>query len=112
MQFMLDHIAAVIISGVVILVIAVVQLRGSDTSIEATQYAAAKTRMLDIVQYVERDFMNIGSGMADVSTAINHLDDTGNSREFSFQARTSQGDPLAYPIVYRWTETGDRKSVV
>jgi Tfp pilus assembly protein PilE len=106
MQFMLDHIAGVVIAAIVVMIIAVTQFRGSEVSIEATQYAAAKTRMLDVAQFIEQDFSNIGSGVRPASSAIQVLDTTSTPREFRFLARTSQADPDSHVVAYRWSATG------
>jgi predicted ABC-type sugar transport system permease subunit len=106
MQFILDHITGVVIAAIVIMIVAVTQFRGSEVSIEANQYAAAKTRMLNVVEFVEQDFANIGSGVDPVSGAIQNLDSVSTVKEFQFLGRTSQGDPAVYTILYRWTETG------
>lgn len=106
MQFMIDHIAGVVIAAIVVMVIAVTQFRGSEVSIEATQYAAVKTRMLDVAQFIEQDFTNIGSGVpSGGSSAIVSLDTIATPKTFTFLGRTSQADEAPHTILYRWSVT-------
>ncbi|MDX1740687.1 MAG: hypothetical protein R3178_05305, partial [Rhodothermales bacterium] len=112
MQFLLDHIAAVVITGFIILIIGAVSFRGQTASIDSTQYFAQKRMLLDLVQMAERDFTNIGSGGTPPGTAIISFDTSGTVKEFTFRARP---DSIAVPnfiltppstIAYEWQEVG------
>lgn len=106
MQFLLDHIAAVMITGIILLVILATQYAGQQTNIDATQYYDVKTRMLDLVESIERDFTNLGSGIDSVKFAIQSFDTTGVPASISFAARTDSTDPSAHIITYQWEVDG------
>ena len=112
MQFLLDHLAAVVITGFIILIIGAVSFRGQSASIDSTQYYAQKRMLLDLVQMAERDFSNIGSGSTSPGTAVISFDTTGALKHFAFRARP---DSIAVPnfiltapstIRYEWEEAG------
>ncbi len=63
MHVLLDHLVATIIGGTVILLLAVLAFRGQETAIDSTQYATAKTRVIDWARMVEQDLNNVGSGL-------------------------------------------------
>jgi len=106
MQFIIDHITGVVIAAIVVMIIAVTQFRSSESSIGAAQYAAAKTRMLDVAQYVEQDFTNIGSGVDTVANAIQSFDTVSAVKHFQFLGRIDIADPTVHTIRYQWEETG------
>jgi hypothetical protein len=112
MQFLLDHIAAVVITGFIILILGAVSFRSQSASIDSTQYFAQKRMLLDLVQMAERDFANIGSGATAPGTAVISFDTSGTVKHFSFRARP---DSIAVPnyilsapstIRYEWQEAG------
>lgn len=112
MQFLLDHLAAVVITGFVILILGTVSFRGQSASIDSTQYFAQKRMLLDLVQMVERDFSNIGSGGTAPGTAVISFDTLGTVKNFTFRARP---DSIAVPnfiltapstIRYEWQQAG------
>jgi len=106
MQFLLDHIAATMIAGLLLLVILATQFAGQQTNIDATQYYDAKIRLLDLVQSVERDFTNIGSGIDSVKSAIQEFDTLSVPAHISFAARTDSTIPDWQLVTYQWEETG------
>ena len=106
MQVLIDHIAGVIIGGTVILLILAAQLKGSRASIESTQYYATKKGLFSLVESIERDFSNIGSGVPFGGVVIDTLDTLGTVKAFAFRARSSQGDPAPHLFRYEWTEDG------
>lgn len=106
MQFLLDHIAAAMIAGLLLLVIMATQFAGQQTNIDATQYYDAKIRLLDLVQSVERDFTNIGSGLDSVQFAIQEFDTVSVPARISFAARTDSTIPGWQLVTYQWEETG------
>lgn len=111
MQFLIDHIASIVIGSILILIVAGLQLRTQNSSIDATQYGAAKTRLLDVAQMIERDFSNIGSGVptAVIATAIQEFDTLSSTRVFEFLGRTSVADASPHLIRYEWATTGTVK---
>ena len=62
LQELIVHIAATMIAGVIILILAVVAWRGQHHSVSSEQYSAAKRGVLDLVQVFEEDFSNMGAG--------------------------------------------------
>ena len=106
MQFLLDHIAAVLITTILLLVIMATQFAGQQTNIDATQYYDAKIRLLDLVQSVERDFTNIGSGLDSVKFAIQEFDTVSVPARITFAARTDSTIPGSQLVTYQWEETG------
>ena len=107
MQFLLDHLASVVITGILLLAILATQFRGQQASVDAVQFYDAKTRLLSLVQMIERDFTNIGSGVDSVKFAITELDTVSVPAEFTFLARTDSTDSAAHTVTYQWEEEGD-----
>ncbi len=112
MQFLLDHIAAVVITGIIILILGAISFRGQSVSIDSTQYFAQKRMLLDLVQMAERDFGNMGSGGTAPGAAVVSFDTSGTVKYFSFRGRP---DSIAVPtyiqtapntIRYEWQEVG------
>lgn len=56
MQFLIDHLLAIIISGVVILILIVNQVRTLDEGLEDTSVYMAKKYSLDLAEIIEEDF--------------------------------------------------------
>jgi hypothetical protein len=117
MQFLLDHIAAVVITGFIILILAAISFRGQTSSIDSVQYYAQKRNLLDLVQWTERDFTNIGAGVVPVTSAIQagDLDTTGTAAcagagmqcsYFQFRARADSSDAAPSLIRYEWEQVG------
>ncbi len=102
MQMLLDHIAAVVISGIIILVLAVVTLGGKSSSIESTQYRAQKRMLLNLVEFLERDITNIGAGVSPVTGAIQSFDTSATIRFFQFLARPDSSQAAPSVIRYEW----------
>lgn len=107
MQFLLDHLASVVITGILLLAILATQFRGQQASVDAVQYYDAKIRLLSLVQMIERDFTNIGSGVDSVKFAITELDTVSVPAEFTFLARTDSTDNASHTVTYQWEEEGD-----
>lgn len=105
MHFILDHIASVVIAGVILLILLSLTYRGQDTTHDATMYYTAKTSMLSMAEWIEQDFKNIGSGHNPPSTSIMALDTTGATKHFTFWAQTAQGQP-ADSVRYEWVQDG------
>lgn len=63
MQEMIGIVASVVIGAVILLAVALIQWRGQHTSIDATQFVAAKTGVLDFARVVEEDVSNLGAGL-------------------------------------------------
>ena len=125
MQEMIALVASVIIAGVLLLALFVSQWRIQHTSIDATQYSAAKQGMLDLADTLEEDLSNLGAGIPQATmtttSAIQAFDTTGGTREFRFYSRPRSlvADTLAnfganprtantaHLISYQWAATGE-----
>jgi hypothetical protein len=62
-QQMILLVAAAVIAGVALFVLASVQERGQDAAIDAVQYASAKEDLHNVVDMMERDLRNLGASM-------------------------------------------------
>jgi hypothetical protein len=105
MHFILDHIASVLIAGVILLILLSLTYRGQDTTHDATMYYTAKTSMLSMAEWIEQDFKNIGTGHNPPSTSIISLDTTGATKNFTFWAQVEQ-DSSARTVRYEWLQDG------
>jgi hypothetical protein len=63
MQVFFDHIAAVLLGGTVLLIIAVTQFQGQEAAVDGVQYYAAKSQMVDLVRQLQVDLQNVGAGV-------------------------------------------------
>jgi hypothetical protein len=63
MQTMVDHAAAVIIGIALLLLLAAMSLRAQDSSVEAAQVEIGKGELRSLVDLLEQDLNNMGSGM-------------------------------------------------
>jgi hypothetical protein len=106
MHFILDHIASVVIAGVILLILLSLTYRGQDTTHEATMYYTAKTSMLSMVEWIEQDFKNIGSGKKHPDSSIVALDTLGATKRFRFYAKQYPTDNNASVIEYEWEQDG------
>lgn len=105
MQFILDHIASIMIGGVILLILLSLSFRGQDATHDATMYYTAKASMLSLAEWIEQDFKNIGSGHNPPATSIVRFDTTGVTKGMLFWAQTAQGQP-ADSIRYDWKVDG------
>ncbi len=62
-QQMILLVAASVIAGIAIFVLASVQERGQDAAVDAVQYASAKQDLHNVVDMLERDLRNMGASM-------------------------------------------------
>jgi len=107
MQNWIAQLVAVFVAGIVIFIVAAVNLRVQRGSIAAAQYQASKTSEVDLVGMLDRDFRNIGSDYPnyglDPATAIIKFDSTGGV--FAFWGQTQRGMPPD-SIRYHWVQSG------
>jgi hypothetical protein len=106
MQWLIDHMAAFIIACTIILLLAVMQLRGQQASIETVQYNVARTAAFNLTQVLEQDVTNIGAGQVRVSEANLVIDTTSTVRSFAFWTRPDRNSPDPRRVEYRWEENG------
>jgi len=62
-QQMILLVAATVIAGIALFVLASVQERGQEAAVDAVQYAAAKEDLHNVVDMLERDLRNMGASM-------------------------------------------------
>ncbi len=63
MQELIGQIAAALVGGTIILILAVIAWRGQSHSISTVQYSAAKEGVLDFAEVLEEDISNLGAGL-------------------------------------------------
>lgn len=64
MQFIFDNLTAVIVSAIMVGVVFTLNLRSQETAIEAAQYHAAAAKQNALVDLIEYDLEDLGSGVA------------------------------------------------
>ncbi|MCH7639521.1 MAG: hypothetical protein IH855_08680 [Bacteroidetes bacterium] len=122
MQELIGHIAATMIAGVIILILAVVAWRGQHHSVSSEQYSAAKQGVLDLVQVFEEDFSNMGAGRTNATlksptgygaffsaSSFNVTAAPYSVRFYAWTDRTTAIDPevdYTNNVEYRWDATG------
>jgi len=116
MQVMIDHAAAVVIGATIFLLIAAMQFRGQEATIQAAQVDAGKGSLRVLVDMIEQDFNNIGSGVERpndptlplaASEVIKSYGADGSYTALKFWALTSAtGTPEPQLITYRWKQEG------
>ena len=126
MQVILDNLSAVIISGVLIFIFALVQIRGVQTSAESNVNYIVRTETLDLANMIERDIENMRTA-AQVSDAqlngvysggsysCDMVVSSGQTTQFTFatladpQNLGALSDPTLAPVTlvtYTLTDTG------
>ena len=125
MHVILDHLAAVIISSVILLVLALVQVRGTQTNTEATMNHIAYSEALNINDFLERDLENMlttdqvtaaiaaGKMIGAVGWSCQLTNPTGVlTQSFTFPTLNPDSvlnptDPSAIQVTYTLNATGD-----
>ncbi|MDX1419532.1 MAG: hypothetical protein R3181_06145 [Rubricoccaceae bacterium] len=110
MQDLIGHIAAVVIGGLLLLVVATLLWRGQQTRISSVQYATAKDGTLDFVRFLEEDLSNLGAGVPnDVLTDSAPNGSTGDAYEGGFYEVTGVAfDTSSATRVVRFCSWTDR----
>lgn len=113
MQAMIDNVAAFVIGAVILFAVFALAATSNDGAIEAVQVDMGKTELRGLVDALEQDMNNMGSGMANpnVNTA-NRVVDTYNNpsagqtmlRFWALQSDT--GTPTPDTVTYRWRQSG------
>jgi hypothetical protein len=113
MQYFIDHLAAFIIAGVVLLATFALSTRSNDSAIEATQVDLGKTQLRVLVDALEQDLNNIGAGMPSPNRtpsdrAIQQWAFTGGYNVLSFLGLEDDGAGTPEPVLvtYRWRTNG------
>lgn len=100
MNVLLDNIAAVVIGGTILLIIAFLQVRGQASALDGIAYYATKARTVDFVQQLRTDLNNVGAGVpgADIEAGkalLHHATAAGGDTTDVFTFRT-YGDSTAF----------------
>lgn len=113
MHELLAQIAAAVIGGTIILILAVIAWRGQRATIEAAQYEAATQGTVDIARALEFDLSNLGAGLAGgrlrTSGAVVAFDTAATTRTLAFWTQTDTAQATAgdsVQVKYEWTATG------
>lgn len=106
MQAMIDHTAAVVIGATILFILFALSTRSNDSSIEATQVELAKTELRVLIDTIEQDFNNMGSGLGNPNTAISTYADSSGYKVLRFRGLTDTGSTNAMAITYRWRQQG------
>ena len=108
MQEMIALVASVVIGAVILLILALIQWKGQHSSIDAAQFASAKSGMLDLVNVFEDDLTNLGAGLsvADMENGLtgataNVGGFTGPFGSFAFDTSSS----TRTVTFYAWADT-------
>ena len=112
MQALIDHAAAVVIGAAILFMLFALNTRSNDSTVEATQVDLAKTELRLLVDLMEQDFTNMGSGLPNPNTSAATSVITSYSTvsgydvlEFSgLQNDTGTPDPVVF--TYRWRQQG------
>ena len=125
MHVILDHLAAVIISSVILLVLALVQVRGTQSNTEATMNHIVYSEALNINEFLERDIENmltvdqtnaaiaagkmIGAGAwsCQITNATGNLTQAFTFPTLNPDSTLDPTDPSAIQVTYTLTATGD-----
>jgi hypothetical protein len=112
MPAMIDHIAAVVIGAAILLMVFGLTMRTNDSALGATQVDLAKAELRTLVDIVEQDLVNMGSGMARPNASadervIREYSSNGSQMVLRFTGLPGIGiglDPVEF--IYRWEEDG------
>lgn len=86
MQLIFDNLTAVIVSAILLGTVLTVNLRGQESAVEATQFHAAKQQQAALINMVEYDFEDLGSGVPTGEQMIVAYDvDVFGVKEFEFR---------------------------
>jgi hypothetical protein len=107
MQNWIGQLVAIMVAGVVLFIIASVNLRVQRGSVATTQYQAAKINQVDLIGLIDRDFRNIGASYPnyalDPENAIVAYDSANGY--FTFWAQTEANQPPD-SVRYEWSQSG------
>ena len=80
MQFILDHIASILIGSIVLLVIVGLMFQGNEAMVDQPSYYAAKAQTRVLTEMIEADFGNVGLGVPPGTDIVNEA--TATATEF------------------------------
>jgi hypothetical protein len=106
MQELIGHIAAAVLGGLLLLLLATLLWRGEQTRISAAQYTTAKTGVLDFVRVLEEDLSNLGAGLP--NAVLHDSSSTDDYRGGFFVGNGAAFDTASTPRVLRFCSWTDR----
>lgn len=93
MQFLLDHIASILVSGAVLLLVIATNLSASRAAIEETVAYSAKMQTLSLADYLEDDLLLLGDGTDNTIVDV-ETDASGQTTLFSFWREDDLGSDM------------------
>lgn len=84
MQFLQDHLAALIVAAVVVFLLAFVQIGGQEGAIDAVRFQSGRTSTDQIGEFVTQDLANLGAGVPLGSPRIHALNGSAPTTLFEF----------------------------
>lgn len=105
MQFIIDNLIALLVSGVLIMSLQVTQIRSQHASIEQVVSHSVKAKTLIFGQWVEDDILNLGANFGTNLYRFNEptLDSTtGNARAWTFFSDSTRADGTGLRVVKRY----------
>jgi hypothetical protein len=112
MQVVSDYVLSAIIAGILLFVVLSLKFRGEQTSVEATQFRAAKIATLSFIRVLEQDFNNIGAQYLPTThltlkpeDALNVFDTLSVPAVVEFFTQTDSMQ-AAQLVRYEWQPTG------
>lgn len=105
MQFIIDHMAAVVVASLVFLALLAINHRNQEATVDSVNYGALNEQALSFVDILKRDMR----GVSYVETIVSEAG-TGHS-EFRFRAQIDTTDTTKVPITYRITKVGKRDTL-
>jgi hypothetical protein len=106
MQWIIDHLAAVVIGAAIIMMLAALNIRGQRSSIETVQYSAARTAAVTLTSVLEQDIMNIGAGQLRIGSTDLSLNKNANPPYVEFRTRPDRSSSSSAMVRYTWEEDG------
>ena len=70
MAFLQDHLVSLIIGGLVLFVLTQIYFESVDAGVDVTNQYASYSNSLEFIEFIQRDFPNIGAGMAAADTMM------------------------------------------
>ena len=100
MAFLLDHIAATLVIGSLVLVLATLQFRAQHASVEQTAMYTAKKQTLEFADFLTRELSNIGMEMPEDQRLEKHSSNAyGLTDTLRFWRKDLAGDVLKIEYV-------------
>ena len=105
MQFIIDHLTSLLVAGVVILMLASVQLYGQHAGLEQTTSYATKSKALSFGEWLEDDVLSLGANFGEHAYRFEPPDTTanGNTKLWLFYSDQIQASGDTLRMMTRYT---------